>query len=80
MQLAICTKFQVNRMNCVEIRRGGAPIDPPPSPRLRVTIFSGRLLGLIKELFIGTVNVNMTENVRNVLQVSDRSVAHGQGA
>ena len=28
MKLAICTKFQVNQMNCVESRRGG-PIDPP---------------------------------------------------
>ena len=35
-------------MNCVESRKGGGPIDPPPpSPtRLRVTIFSRRLLGL----------------------------------
>ena len=33
-------------MNCVESRRG-SPIDPPPPPsRLRVTIFSWRLLGL----------------------------------
>ena len=37
MKLVICTKFQVNRMSCVESR--------PPS-RLRVTIFSSRLLGL----------------------------------
>ena len=44
MKLVICTKFQVNRMNCVESRRGG-PIDPPPS-RLPVTIFSRRLQGL----------------------------------
>ena len=30
MKLVICTKFQVNRMNCVESRRGGGvPIDPP---------------------------------------------------
>ena len=32
MKLAMCTKFQVNRMNCVESRRGGGgggPIDPP---------------------------------------------------
>ena len=43
MKLAICTKFQVNQTNCVESRRG-APIDPPS--RLRVTIFSRRLLGL----------------------------------
>ena len=41
----ICTKFQVNRMNCVESRRGD-PIDHPPPPRLCVTIFSSRLLGL----------------------------------
>ena len=27
--------------------RGGGPIDPPPPSRLRVTIFSRRLLGLI---------------------------------
>ena len=46
MKLVICTKFQVNQMNCVESRRGGGPIDPPPS-RLRVTIFSRQLLGLI---------------------------------
>ena len=47
MKLVICTKFQVNRMNCVESRRGGGgPIDPPPPSRLRVTIFSRRLLGL----------------------------------
>ena len=45
MKLVICTKFQVNRMNCVESRRGG-PIDTPPPSRLRVTIFSRRLLGL----------------------------------
>ena len=29
----------------MESRGGGGPIDPPP-PRLRVTIFSRRLLGL----------------------------------
>ena len=52
MKLAICTKFQVNRMNCVESRRrGGDPIDPPPS-RLRVTIFSRRLLGLMRSPMI----------------------------
>ena len=45
MKLVICAKFQVNRMNCVKSRRGAGPIDPPP-PRLRVTIFSRRLLGL----------------------------------
>ena len=33
MEFAICTEFQVNRMNFVESRR------------VRVTIFSGRLLG-----------------------------------
>ena len=38
MKLALCTKFQVNWMNCVESRRGGGAIDLPPS-RLRVTIF-----------------------------------------
>ena len=51
MKLVICTKFQVNRMNCVESRRGGGPIDPPFS-RLRVTIFSRRLLGLTYLIFI----------------------------
>ena len=45
MKLVICTKFQVNRMNFVESRRGG-PIAPPPLSRLPVTIFSRRLLGL----------------------------------
>ena len=45
MKLVICTKFQVNRMNCVESRRGGIRLTPPPS-RLRVTIFYRRLLGL----------------------------------
>ena len=29
MKLVVCTKFQVNRMSCVESRRGD-PIDPPP--------------------------------------------------
>ena len=29
MKLAICTKFQVNRMNCVESRRGGVRLTPP---------------------------------------------------
>ena len=29
MKLVLCYKFQVNRMNCVEGKRGG-PIDPPP--------------------------------------------------
>ena len=38
MKLVKCTKFHVNRMSCVEKRRGGGPIDLPPS-RLRVTIF-----------------------------------------
>ena len=47
MKLALCTKFQVNLMNCVETRKGGGPIDPPPPSRLRVTIFSRRLLGLM---------------------------------
>ena len=30
MKLVICTKFQVNRMNCVESRRGGGQIDIHP--------------------------------------------------
>ena len=46
MKLAICTNFQVNRMNCVESRRKGGSNWRPP-PRLRVIIFSRRLLGLI---------------------------------
>ena len=29
MKLVICTKFQVNRMNCVESRRGGGSDRPP---------------------------------------------------
>ena len=46
MKLAMCTKFQVNQMKCVESRRGERGlIDFPPS-RLRVTIFSRRLLEL----------------------------------
>ena len=36
-------------MNCVESRREGDPIDPPPPAGLRVTIFS-RLLGLNEDL------------------------------
>ena len=53
MKLVICTKFQVNRMNCVESRRGGGPIDPPS--RLRITIFSRRLLGLKTKLFTNII-------------------------
>ena len=30
MKLVICTKFHVNRINCVESRRGRDPIDLPP--------------------------------------------------
>ena len=37
-------------MNCVESRRGGVRLNPPPS-RLRVTTFSSRLLGLSSFLF-----------------------------
>ena len=29
MKLVICTKFQVNQMNCVESRRAGARLTPP---------------------------------------------------
>ena len=58
MKLAMCTKFQVNRMNCVESRRGGGPIDPPS--RLRVAIFSRRLLGLTTEFFYSFLAVNRT--------------------
>ena len=45
----MCIKLQVNRMNCVESRRGNVrlTIAPPPPSGLRVTIFSRRLLGLI---------------------------------
>ena len=51
MKLIICTKFRVNRMNCVESRRGGGggragAVDPPAPSSVRVTIFSPRLLGL----------------------------------
>ena len=46
MKLAVCTKFQVNRMNCVESRRGVRLTPHPPPSRLRVAIFSRRLLGL----------------------------------
>ena len=59
MKLAICTKFQINRMNCVESRRGAGPIDPPS--RLRVTIFSRRLLGL-KAIFRVTVPLFINQN------------------
>ena len=55
MKLVIGTKFHVNRMNCVGRKGGGwGPIDLPPS-KLRVTMFSSRLLGLIsnKELLYG---------------------------
>ena len=47
MNLALCTKFHVNRMNCVESRRGVRLTPPPPPPlsRLRLTIFSSRLIG-----------------------------------
>ena len=31
---------------------GEDPIDPPPPPRLRVTIFSSRLLGLIGDFLV----------------------------
>ena len=52
MKFIIHVKFRVNRMNCVESRKGGggggAPIDPPSS--VRVTIFPSRLLGLIFNL------------------------------
>ena len=65
MKLAVCTKFQVNRMNYIESRRGEggsdwllppSPPSLPPSPpsppsRLRVTIFTRRLLGLTSCLF-----------------------------
>ena len=34
MKLVICTKFHVNRMNCVESRRRD-PVDPPPPPILK---------------------------------------------
>ena len=30
MKFVICTKFQVNRTNCVESRRGGVRLTPPP--------------------------------------------------
>ena len=43
MKLIICAKFHVNRMNCVESRRG---VPLPPQKSVRVTIFSSRLLGL----------------------------------
>ena len=48
MKLVICTKFQVNRMNCVESRRGGGRSDCPPPPlKASFNYFSSRLLGLI---------------------------------
>ena len=37
-KLIICTKYLVNRMNCVESSRGGGPIDPPSSS-VRVAFF-----------------------------------------
>ena len=61
MKLVICTKFQVNRMNCVESRRG-VRLTPPPL-RLRVTIFSRRLLGLTLSLSQerGTVPIPLSD-------------------
>ena len=47
MKLAICNKFQVNRMNCVESTRwGGDPIDPPPPLKASCNYFFRGLLGL----------------------------------
>ena len=48
MKLIICTKFYVNRMNCVESRRGRVRLTPPSS--VRVTSFSSWLLGLMMML------------------------------
>ena len=57
MKLVICTKFQVNQINCVESRRGRGgfawpPHPPPPPSRLRTVcnyffFDCSRLLGLI---------------------------------
>ena len=60
MKLDICTRFQVNQMNCVESRGGGGPIDPPS--RLRVTIFSSRLPGLMQILSIIETTVRKYPN------------------
>ena len=49
MKLVICTKFQVNRINCVKSRKGDWLTLPPPL-RLRVTIFPSRLLGLNRSI------------------------------
>ena len=55
MKLVTCTKLQVKRMNC--------PIDPPPPlSRLRVTIFSSRLLGLKKTAKV-IIKAKTTESV-----------------
>ena len=54
MKHVIFTKFQLNRMNWVESRSGGGGggglIDSPTPSRLRVIIFSRRLLGLRLEV------------------------------
>ena len=65
MNLVICTKFQVNRMNYVESRRGGGgPIDLPS--RLRVTIFSRKLLGL---------NIDKADYISYVMKLFNKSEA-----
>ena len=72
MRLAICTKFQVNWMNCVESRRIGGPIDPPLS-RLRVTIFSKRLLGL-NYLELGFHEKNIVHFALSVYKAGDENL------
>ena len=64
MKLVICTKFQVKQMNCVESRRGRFRLTPPPPSRLRVTIFSRRLLGLSKQLCIRKVDQSFKKIIK----------------
>ena len=50
MKLVICTKFQVNRMNCVEVEEGGGARLTPPPLKASCNYFFFEALGLI--LFI----------------------------
>ena len=58
MKLAICTKFQI--VSKVE-EGGGVRLNPPPPPsRLRVSIFSRRLLGLIQIIHRNKNNLKLS--------------------
>ena len=80
MKLAICTKFQVNRMNCVESRRKG-PIDPlPPPSRLRVTIFFFEASGVNDKLkFANEMGFYFKEKIVNI-QIKLDNMASGLSA